>query len=202
MVEGQRADKLTLLKFNFMKAQMDLKELLNKGVLETELDLARALQLDKSLRLLIKEQPLLAEDRKRLRTLIKSYEAKHWTNSDNISEEQVKESDAAEFLAYQEKQFLLKRKEVIKEYLIKLQLTQQDLGVILGHSKTYISELMNGIIPFSQKDLIIIHRLFHIPLDILIPTTISQKDRDKLRISLSKLNKPKLKLKKELLEFA
>lgn len=60
-----------------------------------------------------------------------------------------------------------------------------------------MSELMNGISPFSNKDLIIIHRLFHIKLEYLIPTFITQKEKERLRISLNKINKPELKLGKD-----
>ena len=65
-----------------------------------------------------------------------------------------------------------------------------------------MSELMNGITPFSIRDLIILHRLFHIKLEYLIPTIISQKDRGKLKESITKLDKPKLKLEKEDLVYA
>ena len=93
-------------------------------------------------------------------------------------------------------------KETIKKDLIKHNITQQDLGIILGHSKTYMSELMNGIYPFSNKDLIILHRLFQIELKFLMPTIISQKDKIKLEESINKLNSQKLKLGKRDFEFA
>ena len=88
--------------------------------------------------------------------------------------------------------FLDKRKNTIKEKLDILKITQQDLGKILGHGKTYMSELMNGVSPFSIRDLIILHRLFGIKLEHLIPTIISQKDRVKIMASLMELNKPEL----------
>jgi hypothetical protein len=55
-----------------------------------------------------------------------------------------------------------------------------------------MSELMNGISPFSLRDLIIIHRIFNIKLEKLIPTTISASDSLKLKHSLAELNRPKL----------
>ena len=70
------------------------------------------------------------------------------------------------------------------------------MGIILGHSKSYMSELMNGISPFNNRDLIIIHRLFHIKLENLILTIIPQKDRSKIKASILKINKPSLKLTK------
>ena len=65
-----------------------------------------------------------------------------------------------------------------------------------------MSELMNGINPFSLKDLIIIHRIFKIKLELLIPTIIPEKERGRLKSSILKINKPKLKLTKKDLEFA
>ena len=185
-----------------MKTQLDLKDILKRGKISDELDLERALILDRKLRLMVKEHPELADERKLLRQIIKNYENSNWSNSSEITDHQIKESEIAEFIVEQERIFLEKRKELIKERIAKYNLSQQDLGKILGHSKSYMSELMNGVNPFSIRDLIIIHRLFHIKLEFLIPTIISQKDRDKLKESISKLNKPKLKLEKEDLIYA
>ncbi len=185
-----------------MKAQTDLREILKKGVLNDELDLERALILDRKLRLLVKANPELAAERKQLRSIIKSYEKINWSAHSAISKQQIQESDDAEYFAEQERQFLEMRKEVIKRKLSKFNLSQQDLGKILGHSKSYMSELMNGICPFRNRDLIILHRLFHIKLEYLIPTIISQNDKGKLKESINKLNKPKLKLERENLVFA
>lgn len=191
-----------LVKVREMKEQIDLREILKKAELTSELDLERALMLDRKLRLIIKEQPEFAAERKKLRAIIKSYEKAHWNSDSNITNQQLKESDDAEFIAEQERKFLEIRKETIKKSLSKRNLTQQDLGTILGHSKSYMSELMNGICPFSNKDLIIIHRLFQIELEYLIPTFISQNDQAKLKESISKINNPLLKLEKRDLEFA
>jgi len=81
--------------------------------------------------------------------------------------------------------------------LNKLKITQQQLGKLLGHGKTYISELMNGISPFTMRDLIILHKLFQISLDDLIPTIISQKDRVKIKNSIIEINNPALKFEKD-----
>jgi hypothetical protein len=183
-----------------MKEQTDLKNILKKGVLSDELDLERALILDRKLRLLVKEYPEYAKNREQLRSMIKSYEQVNWSSDSTVTEDTVKESDNAEFIAEQERLFLAKRKEAIKGQLVRYELTQQDLGKLLGHNKSYMSELMNGISPFSNRDLIILHRLFHIGLEDLIPTVISQKDRVKLKESLSQLNK--LRLGKEDLMLA
>lgn len=87
--------------------------------------------------------------------------------------------------------------------LINLNLKQQDFGKILGHrSKSYISELMNGVTPFSLKDLIVINRLLKIDLTDLVPTFLPQSDRVKIRTTIEKLDNPKLKLSKEDLAIA
>ena len=179
-----------------MKEQSDLRNILKKGVLVDELDLERAIILDSKLRLLIKEHPEFREERNQLRLIIKSYESVNWNKDATITDTQIKESDNAEFIAEKERLFLETRKQIIKEHLSQFDLTQQDLGKLLGHGKSYMSELMNGISPFSNRDLIILHRLFHIKLEHLIPTIISEKDRGKLKESLQKLNKPNLKLEK------
>jgi transcriptional regulator with XRE-family HTH domain len=184
-----------------MKTQIDLKQLLKKGISD-EIDLERAMILDRKLRLLIKESPELIDDRKQLRTIIKEYENNNWHKDAIISDEKIQESDVAEFIAEQERKFLEHRKSVIKDKLSNHGLNQQDLGTLLGHSKSYMSELMNGISPFNNRDLIIIHRLFYIKLEDLIPTFITQKDRSRIQASILKINRPNLKLVKEDLEFS
>ena len=179
-----------------MKTQIDLKDILKKGFISDEIELERVLILDRKLRLLVLKQPELAESRKTLRSIIKEYERKNWGNDEDITDEKVRESDIAEFIAEQERAFLLKRKNTIKEKLIKSGLRQQELALILGHSKSYMSELMNGINSFSNKDLIIIHRLFDIKLEYLIPTFIPQVESRRIRESIQKIKKPNLKLHK------
>lgn len=178
------------------------KKIIQKGFISDELELEKALIIERKLRLLSAENAEFKEARAELRQIIKDYEKKHWNTDSEISDEKIKESDNAEFIAEQERKFLLKRKEIIKEKLVDFGLTQQDLGALLGHNKTYMSELMNGINPFSLKDLIIIHRLFKIKLENLIPTTIPQKERGRIKLSIQKINKPKLKLNKKDIEFA
>jgi len=76
-------------------------------------------------------------------------------------------------------------------------MTQQDLGVILEHPKSYMSELINGVSQFTLKDLVIIHRILGINLNTLIPTYLQSETRDKVQQSIAKLNKPKLGLRKK-----
>lgn len=178
------------------------KKVIQKGFISDELELEKALIIERKLRLLSADNSELKEVRTQLRQIIKDYEKKNWNSDSEISDEMIKESDNAEYIAEQERKFLLKRKEIIKEKIADFGLNQQDLGSILGHNKTYISELMNGINPFTLKDLIIIHRLFKIKLECLIPTTIPQKERGRIKLSIQKINKPKLKLNKKDIEFA
>ena len=179
-----------------MKTKSYIK-ILQKGSISNELELEKALIIERKLRLLAKDNPELAESRTQLRAIIKEYEKSNWNADSIISDKKIQESDVAELIAEQERKFLAKRKEILKAKLSELGINQQDLGQILGHSKSYVSELINGINPFNLKDLIIIHKLFKIKLEDLIPTTIPQKESEKIKSSILKINKPKLKLGKE-----
>ena len=181
-----------------MKTQFDILELIKLGEIKNELDLERALIADRKLRVLSKENPKFKTLRKKLRDLIEVYENKNWSLDSRISDKKLRESDIAELIAEKERQFIERRKELIKSKLKKVNLNQQDFGAILGHkSKSYISELMNGINPFSLRDLIIINRLLKIDLTDLVPTFLPQNERVKIRTSIEKLENPKLKLSKE-----
>ena len=176
-----------------MKMQSYLK-ILQKGFISNELELENALMFDRKLRLMVKENPELTANRNQLRTIIKEYEKTNWSSQSIISDKQIAESDSAEIDIELKQKFIHKRKETIKNKLTELGMNQQDLGVILGHSKSYISELMNGISPFNLKDLIVIHNLFEIKLENLILTTIPQKESSRIKTSLLKLNRTKVKL--------
>ncbi len=173
----------------------DIDSLLNKGIIESEYELEQALNADRQLRLLIRDNPNLRNKRVRLHKLISEYESQHWNIESNISKFQIKESDEAENLVEQERIFYRKRKELILSKLKRLNLSQQEFGIILGHnSKSYVSELMNGISPFTIKDLILISRLLEIDLNELVFTNISYPERKKIARAIKKLKKPKLKL--------
>lgn len=180
-----------------MKSQLQITKILNKGKIQNELEHERALIAERKLRLLSKENPEYVKIRKELRRIIEIYETENWSNSTKISDEKLKESEIAELIAEEERIFIQNRKSLIKSKLKELNLKQQELGELLGHSsKSYMSELMNGLNPFSMKDLIVIHRILKIDLTLLIPTFLSHSDRIKLKNSLEKLNNPKLKLSK------
>ncbi len=179
-----------------MKDILDIKEVANIARLENEYDLEKASLLERKLRLMIDENPDLKPIRKKLRDLIKEYEDREWSDFDTITDSKVENSDKAEEIVNYEQKFIDKRKNAIRKKLKKYDMTQQDLGVILGHPKSYMSELINGVSQFTLKDLVIIHRILRINLDILIPTFLQSETRDKLKDSIEKLNKPKLKLGK------
>lgn len=179
-----------------MKDIIDIKQIEKIERLENEYDLEKASLLERKLRLMIDENPDLKSIRKKLRDLIKEYEDREWSDLDKITDSQIEESDKAEEIVYYEQKFINKRKDTIRKKLKEYDMTQQDLGVILGHPKSYMSELINGVSQFTLKDLVIIHRILGINLNILVPTFLQSETRDKVRDSIEKLNKPKLKLRK------
>ena len=181
--------------YHIMKTEFDIEAILKKGRLSNELDYERALVAERKLRLLAKEDAQFTTLRKHLRELLESYERSEWADADSIDDRQLIQSEKAEFIADQERQFLETRKRTIRNRLKQLELTQENLGSILGHkSKTHMSELMNGIKPFTLKDLIIMHRLLKIEMSVLIPVFLSNSDQEKVKLAVSKLDKPKVKL--------
>jgi hypothetical protein len=86
------------------------------------------------------------------------YETKNWAKKDEITDEQLSESDLAEKIVSTENIFVSKRKELIKNILKENELTQKDLEKIPGHRPNYRSELMNVVRPFSKDDIVVIHR--------------------------------------------
>lgn len=179
-----------------MKDILDIKEVANIERLENEYDLHKASLLERKLRLMIEENADLNPIRKKLRDLIKEYEDRHWSDLDKITDAQIEKSDKAEEIVGYEQRFIQKRKESIRKKLKEFDMCQQDLGVLLGHPKSYMSELINGVSQFTLKDLIIVHRVLGINLNTLIPTTLQSETRDKLTESIKQLNKPKLRLRK------
>ena len=186
-----------------MKTQFNISQLIETGEIQNELDFERALIADRKLRVLSKENPKFKTTRRKLRDLIEQYENQNWSADSKISDKNLRESDVAELISEKERLFIQRRKELIRKKIKSLNLTQQDFGKILGHeSKSYISELMNGVSPFSLKDLIVINRLLKIDLTNLIPTYLPQSDRRKIRKTIKKLDNPNLKLSEEDLAIA
>lgn len=170
-----------------------LSEILEAGVIQSELDLERALILERKLRVLAKTNSDYAEMRSRLRDIIAAYEEKKWRSDVCFSDQQIRDSEWALERAERERVFIRRRKEIIRQKLKEFNLTQQELGTLLGHNnKSYISELMNGISPFALKDLIVIHQIFKIELSDLIPTILTQTDFQKIKVNIESLNNDKL----------
>ena len=186
-----------------MKTQTDISKLLELREINNELDFEKALVADRKLRVLSKEDPKYKAIRKKLRDLTETYENKNWSSSSEITDEKIRESDLAELIIEKERQFIHNRKLLIRKKLKHLNLTQQDLGLVLGHgSKSYMSELMNGLSSFTLKDLIVLNRLLKINLSDLVPIFLPQSDQIKIRTSIEKLDNPKLKLNTDDFAFA
>jgi antitoxin component HigA of HigAB toxin-antitoxin module len=178
-----------------MKTHFDIEEIVEKGIITSELDYDRALIADRKLRILAKDNLHFKNLRAKLRDIIEIYENNEWNDLDKIDNEKLSESDKSQKIAELERQFLETRKQAIRKKLKEFDLTQENLASILGHkSKTHMSELMNGIKPFTLRDLIIINRLLKIEISVLIPVFLSKEDQMKVKIAVIKLNKPNFKL--------
>lgn len=186
-----------------MKTHFDIEKLVESGSITNELDYERALIADRKLRLLSKENSHFKTLRLKLRDLIEQYEKAEWNDVESISDGKVLESEKSERIAKEERLFIEIRKREIRKRLKELDLSQEDLALLLGHkSKTHMSELINGIKPFTLKDLIIINRLLKVELAKLIPVYLSKEDQIKVREAVKQLGKPKIRLKSDDLVLA
>lgn len=173
--------------------QRDIISLVKNGKITSELELATALSASHSLRLLTKTDPSKKKLRDKLFDMIEEYEKAHWTDSEKITDYQVKQSDEADKFAEQERKFIEQRKKLILARLDKLNLTQQDLGRLLDHHKSYMSELLNGLRPFSQKDLILVHLLLKLDMELLIPIIVPVETRKRIQKEVASLDTVRLK---------
>lgn len=178
MAQGKRLDKLS---------EPDIRRLIAAGRIESELDFERAMLADRFLRLYEEDQPELGAIRNALRALISDFETKHWADETLVTQAQLEENDAAEIQAEKEYTFIKQRRNLILTKLKELSLKQNDLALLLNHSKSYTSELLNGIRPFSSNDLILIHILFKIPLKELFITVLSQETLARLNTVIGKI---------------
>ena len=183
--------------FDLIMEKFSIQNIEKISFLNSELEVEKATTLFLKLRVLAKENESYKVLRKHLSKLIKDYEDKNWSSSENITNEQIKESDLAEQIVQAESNFYSKRKEIIRKKLKESGLNQTDLGKILGHRKGYVSELINGIRPFSKEDLIIINRLFKIELENLIPTFIKEDKVLHIRKTLKAIPKSRIRLTKK-----
>jgi len=165
--------------------------------LTSELEYEKASSLFLQLRVLIKNDKSYEPIRNHLRDLIKNYEKNNWSNENAVTNNQIKDSDLAEALVEAENEFYQKRKKLIKTKIKEAGLNQNDLAKILGHRKGYMSELINGLRPFSKEDLVVINRLFKIKFDNLIPAFINQERAAHIKKTLESLSNNKIRLTKK-----
>ncbi len=178
-----------------MKTHFDIENLVEKGIITNDLDYERALIADRKLRLLAKDNLHFKTLRTKLRDIIEKYENEEWNDIDKVDNKKLADNKKFEQIAELERLFIENRKQAIKKTLKEFDLTQENLASILGHkSKTHMSELMNGIKPFTLKDLIIINQVLNVELGLLIPVFLSGEDQIKVKEALLKLGKPKVKL--------
>jgi len=176
-----------------MKTHFDIEKIIENGSITNELDYERALVADRKLRLLSKKNTHFKTMRQNLRDLIEQYEKSEWNKVESFSAEKIIESDTAERIAETERVFIENRKQEIRYKLKELDLSQADLAFLLGHrSKTHMSELINGIKPFTLKDLIIIHHLLKIEITKLVPVYLSIEDQLKTKEAIRQLDKPQI----------
>ena len=177
-------------------SRLAINNILKLTELRSELEHEKASSLYLKLRILENEDSSYNQIRGHLKILIMKYEHTHWSDDSKISDEQVKENDLAEILVRAENEFNQKRKERIKNELVKAGLNQSDLAKILGHRKGYMSELINGLRPFSKEDIVIINRLLKIGFDNLFLPFIKQEKVAHIKKTLKTISKSKIRLKK------
>lgn len=165
--------------------------------LNSELEFEKASSLFLQLRVLEKEDETYKPIRSHLRNLISDYEKNNWSDENSITDEQVRENDLAEALVQAENEFYFNRKELIRSKLKKAGINQNDLAKILGHKKGYMSELINGLRPFSKEDIVVINRLFKIKLEELIPTYIKQERASHIKRALKSIPHNKIRFTKK-----
>lgn len=175
-----------------MDSKFDFQKVLKKGELEDQQEYEIAKIAAQKIGQLAEQDAELKPIHQKLQEFIQAFEAKH-----QQAEVPQKYPAPPKTEEEGEEPFIQKRKTLIRKQLQKHGLNQQEFGLLLGHgSKSYISELMNGVVPFSLKDLVIIHRLFGIKLADLVPTTLSSEEELQVLAVAKQLGKTKLKFNK------
>jgi predicted XRE-type DNA-binding protein len=180
--------------------RLEIDNLLKIDELNTELEFEQATSIQGKLRWMVKEDSSLEPIRQHLLVLIEKYELKHWGNESEITEEKIKESDDAEKIINAENIFIQKRKEILISKLKENELSQKDLAKLLGHRPNYMSELINGVRPFSRDDIVVIHRLFGIDFNDLIPPFLKKDVANHIKMTLGEMKNKKIRLKMNDLE--
>ncbi len=181
--------------------RLEIDNILKIDELNNELEFEKATSIYGRLRWMVKEDRSLEPVKQHLKLLIRKYEDSHWGKEEKINDEQIKESDFAEKIIHSENEFIQKRKELIKNKLKENGITQQDLAKILGHRPNYMSELMNGVRPFSRDDIIVLHRLFNIDFKYLVPPFLKSEVTNHIKLTLNELKSKKSKLKLKLTDL-
>lgn len=182
---------------------MDIEKLIESGSITNELDYERAMIADRKLRLLAKTNTHFKNLRNKLGNLIEEYEARVWSDEKAVGNELIAQSEQAELIAEKERTFLEKRRKLIQGKLKDFNLTQAELGLLLGHrSKTHMSELITGLKPFTLQDLVIISKIFKIDINSLVPKYLPIEKIDRISATIEVINKPKLNKIKPALLFA
>ena len=181
--------------------RLEINNILKLDKLNSELEYEKAISIYGKLRWMVKEDNSLSPIKQHLKRLIKQYEETHWEDETKISAEQIKESDIAEKIVSSENDFIQKRKELIREKLRENGITQKDLAKILGHRPNYMSELINGIRPFSRDDLIVLHRLFGLDLNDLFPPFLKTEVTNHIKQTLNELKNRRKKIKLRLTDL-
>ena len=179
---------------NMIMDRLAIHNILKLEKLEDELEFEKASSLYLKLRKQEQKDSYYSDIRTHLKVLISKYEQEHWSDEFSITEEQVRESDKAEALVRAENQFNHKRKEQVRRRLKDVGLNQTDLAKILGHRKGYMSELINGLRPFSKEDIVIINRLLKIRFEDLVPPFIKKDKADHINKTLESIPKSNLRL--------
>lgn len=175
--------------------RLEIDNILKVDELTNELEFEQATSILGKLRWMVKDDSTLEPIRQHLLVLIEQYESKHWRNESEITDEQIKESDYAEKIISAGNIFIQKRKELIKNKLKENEMSQKDLAKLLGHRPNYMSELMNGVRPFSRDDIVVIHRLFEIDFNNLIPPFLKKEVTNHIKMTLEEMKNKRIKLK-------
>lgn len=175
--------------------RLEIDNILKLNELNSELEFERATAIFGKLRWMVEEDSLLEPIRQHLKSLIMQYEEIHWNDESEISDEQITESDIAEKIVNSENKFIQDRKSLIRGKLKGTGISQQDLAKILGHRPNYMSELINGVRPFSRDDIVVLHRLFGIEFKDLIPPFLKAEVTNHIKLTLKELKNDKVRLK-------
>ena len=175
--------------------RLEIDNILKLDLLDNELEFERATSIYGKLRWMVKDDNSLEPIQKHLKSLISQYEESHWNDKAEISDEQIAESDIAEKIISSECKFIQKRKGLIKGKLKENGISQQELAKILGHRPNYISELINGVRPFSRDDIVVLYRLFEIEFKDLVPPFLKSEVTNHIKQTLGELKNKKIKLK-------